>query len=411
MSKLELRGVLVPSDYDTDWTQKYIERGILTPESYFRRNLAAADTGEPLELYINSPGGSVFAAYEMINAVREWKMAAGQPVNVTLGALAASAASVMAIMVADGMRAHANTKMMFHGAYTITLGGSEMHADTADLLAQINADAITRLVSRYNIDPEIVAQWFAEGRVGWLSATALKQYGIIEEVIGADAEAIDFPAAAVADIEQRGIGIAALLESNAAEPTAEGGEDDGCETAGDGSGEADEGGAGDTDAAPADGDDQGDQNQADDGAGDTSGADGDGAGDEQPADAVDTACAAYAAGVETGRIEAAAEHADAVADLQARLTKAEGLSTQHQSARDKLAADIQRQAREHDAALKDMAAKLAEATKRLEKLVAGSLTFTPAVETWEEAMAACGGDYEKARREYGQIFTQHIGAK
>ena len=88
MSRIEVRGVIVPSEFDLDWLAQYIERGLFTPESYFRRALASVPAGEALDIYINSPGGSVFAANEIINAVREWKAATGQAVTVTLGAMA-----------------------------------------------------------------------------------------------------------------------------------------------------------------------------------------------------------------------------------------------------------------------------------------------------------------------------------
>ena len=39
MTRINLRGVIVPSIYDTDWTQEYITKGIITPESAFRREL------------------------------------------------------------------------------------------------------------------------------------------------------------------------------------------------------------------------------------------------------------------------------------------------------------------------------------------------------------------------------------
>ena len=111
MSRINLRGVIVPSEYDASWAAGYIEKGIIIPESRFRAMLSAATKSEPLEVYVNSPGGSVFSAGEMVNAVREWKAETKQPVNVILGALTASAASAFAIMVADTIRAHANAKM------------------------------------------------------------------------------------------------------------------------------------------------------------------------------------------------------------------------------------------------------------------------------------------------------------
>jgi ATP-dependent protease ClpP protease subunit len=173
MNRIELRGVIVPSEYDSSWAEGYIAKGIIIPESRFRSMLASANKKEPLTVYVNSPGGSVFAAGEMVNAVREWKAETGQPVTVVLGALTASAASAFAIMVADQIKAHSNAKMMFHGAWTVSVGGAEMHGDTSELLEKINADIKTRLVSKYGMSPETVTEWFSEGREGWLNATDL----------------------------------------------------------------------------------------------------------------------------------------------------------------------------------------------------------------------------------------------
>jgi len=211
MNRIEIRGVIVPSDYDYEW---YTERGIITPESSFRRALAKADTGTPLEIYVNSPGGSVFAANEMINAVREWKAEHNQTVTVIVGAWAASAAAAFVIMAGDDVRPHQNAKMMFHGAWTISIGGKKLHEDTAGLLEKINADIKTRLVSRYDLSPETVSEWFAEGREGWLTAEEMVQAGIASEIITDNAEPIEFSNATIKDIEQRGLGIAALLDAN-----------------------------------------------------------------------------------------------------------------------------------------------------------------------------------------------------
>ena len=221
MSKIELRGVIVPSDYDTEWAQTYIERGMITPESYFRRQLDQAAKDEPLEIHVNSPGGSVFAGNEMINAAQQWKTETGQPITATVGAMAASMASGFVVAVPDSVKAHSNAKMMFHGAYMLTVGGSEAHADGAALLEKINADVKTRLVSKYNLEPETVSEWFAEGREGWLSAEDMKAAGIASEIIGDPAESIQFPTEAINDFEQRGLGIAALIKATTEEITTE----------------------------------------------------------------------------------------------------------------------------------------------------------------------------------------------
>jgi hypothetical protein len=42
MNRIELRGVIVPSMYDTEWAADYITKGMITPESTIRRKEPAA---------------------------------------------------------------------------------------------------------------------------------------------------------------------------------------------------------------------------------------------------------------------------------------------------------------------------------------------------------------------------------
>jgi ATP-dependent Clp protease protease subunit len=388
MNRIELRGVIVPSDYDSDWAQKYIERGIIMPESYFRRKLAEAAKDAPLDVYINSPGGSVFSASEMVNAVREWKAATGQAVNVTIGAMAASAASAFAIMAGDTIRTHKNGKMMFHGAWTVSIGGKEMHQDTADLLGKINAEIQTRLVSRYKLQPETIAEWFAEGREGWLTADDMKASGIASEIIEDPSDVIDFAAAAVADMEQRGLGIAALLKQNT--ETAE------AENAGS---ESDN----DTDAGGRDpggnaGSGDGPEHGTDDGA---SGACAGGQADGVATDA------AIQAAVEAARAELTGEYAERIATLEKRMSDSISHGRTLQSERDKLLAEAGRMKAEHEKSLNDLTGRLQVAQARLAKFVDGALSFSPSPTSWADALRICGGDYAKAAKQYPELKREY----
>ena len=47
---------------------------------------------------------------------------------------------------------------------------------------------------------------------------------------------------------------------------------------------------------------------------------------------------------------------------------------------------------------------LDEAGTKLSKLLAGGMAFSPAIETWEEAMVDCDGDYAKARSTYPDAY-------
>lgn len=213
MSKINLRGVIVPSEYDQEWLASYIEKGMFVPESHFRSELAGASTEEPLTVHVNSPGGSVFSAYEMVNAVLAWKQETGQSVVVDIGAMAASAASAFAVMCGDVINCYPNSKMMFHSATTVTLAGPQGHADTADLLNKINQDIQNVLISRYSMDESMVAEWFNEGREGWLTADEMKGAGVVTEVMASFVTPVEFSAEDIDNVKDRGLDVAALFES------------------------------------------------------------------------------------------------------------------------------------------------------------------------------------------------------
>ena len=217
MKRIEVRGVIVPSSLDATWAEDYIGKGLITPESRFRKALAEA--GDDVELYINSQGGSVFAGSEMVNALKQFK-ATGKRLEITVGSMAASmAANMVAMSGADKVRAHSNSKIMFHGAYGMTFGGKGAHEDSAALLAQINADVISTLSALPRADKTQVKGWFDEGREGWLSAKQALEMGLISEIIDAPASPLSkIPKEEAEKMLEGGLDIAAF---DVGEPPAE----------------------------------------------------------------------------------------------------------------------------------------------------------------------------------------------
>jgi ATP-dependent protease ClpP protease subunit len=190
-----------------------IEKGIIAPESVVRAALMQADPGEDLELYINSPGGSVFASHEMLGSFLDWKRATGKQVNVVVGAMAASAASSLSIHLGP-VQAHENSMFMFHSAQAVQIGGPEAMADMQDLLDKINKQDIMALVTRYDAPMEAVQEWFSEGRAGWLTAQEAQAIGLVSDIIANEDEVITFPEKTADSLAQRGLAVAALLEAD-----------------------------------------------------------------------------------------------------------------------------------------------------------------------------------------------------
>ena len=209
MARIEIRGIIVGADYDDGWFQGAIDKGIITPESCVRKACAAITAGEDVQVYINSRGGSVFAAAEMENMIRDAVAISGKKLTVSIGALAASAAAVLALRLRDiaDISAAPNAKLMFHGASSYTEGGKGAHEDTAGLLAKITGEFSDKLKA-LGVPSATVDEWMSEGRAGWLTASEAKGYGIIDSIIGEEDKEPDLVALDIAAcLENSGVAI------------------------------------------------------------------------------------------------------------------------------------------------------------------------------------------------------------
>ena len=109
-------------------------------------------------------------------------------------------------------------------------------------------------------------------------------------------------------------------------------------------------------------------------------------------------------GVATGRNEEAARIADQITALNERVKKSDALASKHQGERDALQARITAMEKSHATQIKVLTENLNTATDRVRKFCDGALTFSPALpESWEDALKSCGGDYEKAAKQYPDL--------
>lgn len=87
-----------------------------------------------VSIRINSPGGDVFAANAMVQAMREYK----DEIICHVDGVAASAASVIAVAAPKVIMAPGSL-MMIHNAWTLTMGDCNDHMETATLLEKVDA--------------------------------------------------------------------------------------------------------------------------------------------------------------------------------------------------------------------------------------------------------------------------------
>ena len=184
--KVKIQGTIVSPDYDDGFFESWIDKGVITPSS--RVVWSIENATEPIDLYINSYGGDVFAGGEMMIALLK-ASAAGKLASVEVGTIAASmAANIVAALRANGVpvTANANSEMMFHGCYTETIGGAQHHEDVAESLRNVNESVIANL-NRIGITE--CRAWFAEGREKWIGAEDGLAMGLFSEINGTEAEA------------------------------------------------------------------------------------------------------------------------------------------------------------------------------------------------------------------------------
>lgn len=181
---IRISGIIVGVLYDSEaWYGSAIAAGRITPCSRFRRALdEAADAGDEVEVEVNSYGGDVFAGNDMIAAFQAFK---GRK-SVTVGGLAASMAANFVLQCGAPVTVHANSILLFHSAYSDTVGGAEAHRDSAALIDQINSPVAKALKAK-GVPAGIVDAAFAEGRQLTLTGEDAKRYGLAETLVGGTA--------------------------------------------------------------------------------------------------------------------------------------------------------------------------------------------------------------------------------
>ncbi len=97
-----------------------------------------------LNIYINSPGGSVFAASTIISLFNRFKMNSGAKIHSFIDGVAASAASFLAL-VADDVNIYKNSIMMIHKPWSFAIGDSEDMQKEADLLESLEDNTMIPL--------------------------------------------------------------------------------------------------------------------------------------------------------------------------------------------------------------------------------------------------------------------------
>lgn len=146
----------------------------------FKKDLEALGEIDTLNLYVNSPGGSVFQAQAIYSIITRQKA----EINAYVDGLVASAASFL-IMAADTIYMPRNATMMIHNPFAIVIGNAKDLRREADALDKISVGMIEAYLTHTGdklTEDELKELLDAET---WLTAEESYSYGFVDELIDA----------------------------------------------------------------------------------------------------------------------------------------------------------------------------------------------------------------------------------
>lgn len=167
---------IVSSEEEAEWW------GGVAPESFVKA-VYAVDPSHTINLRVNSPGGSVFAARAMEQALRAHK----GKVVVHIDGLAASAATFVS-MAGDEIVMSKGAMFMIHKAWTGMWGNAEDLRKEADLLDKIDGTLAETYADKTGKDITAIAEWMAAET--WFTAQEALDAGFATSIAEAEAKAL-----------------------------------------------------------------------------------------------------------------------------------------------------------------------------------------------------------------------------
>ena len=116
--------------------------GVTTAKAFVEELSKLEDSVKTLRVHLNSPGGDVFAALNIANALRDQRVSKGRTVETIVDGLAASSASIIA-MAGSPVRMSDNALMMIHDPWSFAIGGSDDLRKEADALDTVRDTIVT----------------------------------------------------------------------------------------------------------------------------------------------------------------------------------------------------------------------------------------------------------------------------
>ncbi len=159
-----------PIDEDSFWGDE------ITPQDF--RDELEAEEGD-VTVWINSPGGNVFAAAEIYTMLREY---AGD-VTVRIASVAASAASVIA-MAGDRVEMSPTALLMIHDPSTIAMGNAKDMEKAIETLNEVKESIINAYAAKTGLRHNRIAELMSNET--WMNARKAVELGFADVVLYED---------------------------------------------------------------------------------------------------------------------------------------------------------------------------------------------------------------------------------
>ena len=145
----------------------------ITPQE-FRSELEAED-GD-VTVWINSPGGNVFAAAEIYTMLREYKGS----ITVRIASIAASAASVVA-MAGDRVEMSPTALLMIHDPITVAMGNARDMEKAIETLGEVKESIINAYAAKSGMRRSRIADLMSNET--WMNAKKAVELGFADEIL------------------------------------------------------------------------------------------------------------------------------------------------------------------------------------------------------------------------------------
>ena len=159
-----------PIDSDSFWGDE------ITPQMF--RDELYAEEGD-ITLWINSPGGNVFAAAEIYTMIRDYPGS----VTVRIASIAASAASVVA-MAGNLVQMSPTALLMIHDPSTIAMGNAKDMEKAITTLNEVKESIINAYAAKTGLSRNRISKLMSDET--WLNAKKALELGFADEILFAD---------------------------------------------------------------------------------------------------------------------------------------------------------------------------------------------------------------------------------